>query len=236
MLVQSGTLQVEEDVITAVVKHAKREARTGPEAVQAMLLDCAVQLSTKAPLYALLVGEHERACCDVGRCQVLLLVDAGGQVFIHTHVRAGLLNIDEPGLVASLVRRAAMEIGAGLQIGGNLRRARLLLRFLALLVAVNVVPAPAVVGVLQSLVDAAASVAAAGAPDGRTWQPYADQLVEMALVALPFGGVELAHAVPGQVQSLLQSVEGYMAKRPYSTDPSLRPFSAAVKEDDKLAE
>jgi hypothetical protein len=40
----------------AVVKHVKREVKNFPEAVQTMLLDCAVQLSTKVPLYALIVG------------------------------------------------------------------------------------------------------------------------------------------------------------------------------------
>lgn len=38
------------------MKHVKREVKNFPEAVQTMLLDCAVQLSTKVPLYALIVG------------------------------------------------------------------------------------------------------------------------------------------------------------------------------------
>jgi hypothetical protein len=49
-------LEVEEETITAVVKHIKQMARADPAAVQAMLVDCAVELSTKLPLYALLIG------------------------------------------------------------------------------------------------------------------------------------------------------------------------------------
>eukprot|EP00887_Chlorella_sp_A99_P001913 scaffold18.g1913.t1 len=199
---QTGTLHAEEE-LSGMVKQIKREARIDPEGVQAMLLDCAVQLSTKAPLYALLVG---------------------------------LLNLDEPALVAALVTRAGTEAAEGLAPCGDIRRARLLLRFLALLVAVNVTHASGVVAALRSLVDAAAALAAACGSDGRGWQPYADALVQAALVALPFGGAELAHAVPAAVQELLAAAEAYVAQRPAQTTPSLRPFSEPINEGDRLAE
>ena len=72
--------------------------------------------------------------------------------------------------------------------------------------------------------------------DGRSWQPYADHLVYMALMALPWGGPELAESVPAELAALLQAVEAYMAKRPRSSQPSLRPFAAAIKEEDPVAE
>ena len=38
------------------------------------------------------------------------------------------------------------------------------------------------------------------------------------------------------LQALLASVDAYMARRPRSSQPSLRPFFAAIKEDDGIAE
>ena len=61
-------------------------------------------------------------------------------------------------------------------------------------------------------------------------RPYA------ALMALPWGGPELAESVPDDLEALLQSAEAYMAKRPRNTQPSLRPFAAAIKDDDPVAE
>lgn len=58
----------------------------------------------------------------------------------------------------------------------------------------------------------------------------------MALMALPWGGPELAESVPEQLEGLMGAVDAYMARRPRDTQPSLRPFAAAVKEDDPVAE
>lgn len=238
--------------------------------------------------------------------------------------------MDEPELVAGLVQRAGLEINMCMQPGGDMRRARLLLRFAASLVATNVVHAASMLATLRSLVDAALAVAdasewpaagggqhllppvrcspclvppllllllskpgAAGAAvccclcvpaalclaallpavanlacqasrppqpasvtssplpphlppqcatagpagdDGRSWQPYTDHLVYMALVALPWGGPELGEPLPGEVEALLAAADDYMGKRPRSSQPSLRPFAAAIKEHDPVAE
>lgn len=72
--------------------------------------------------------------------------------------------------------------------------------------------------------------------DGRSWQPYADHLVYASLMALPWGGPELAESVPEEMTALLEAVDSYMSRRPRSTQPSLRPFAAAIKEDDTVAE
>lgn len=50
------SLELEEDVVLGTVRHIKQELRSDMPAVQAMLVDCAVGLSTKLPLYALLLG------------------------------------------------------------------------------------------------------------------------------------------------------------------------------------
>lgn len=47
---------LEEDATSGLVRQIRREARSNP-LVAGQLLDCAVQLSAKAPVYALLVGE-----------------------------------------------------------------------------------------------------------------------------------------------------------------------------------
>ncbi|GAB4821122.1 hypothetical protein N2152v2_008168 [Parachlorella kessleri] len=198
-------LEVDEKTIGQVVTNIKREARTDAAAVQAMLVDCAVELSTKLPLYALLLG---------------------------------LLNVDDHELVGGVVSLAASQFSQCLQPGGNRTRARLLLRLLAALVVPSVLHAGSVVDALQGLVERALSVAQASpeGDDGRSWQPYTDQLVYWALAALPWGGPELAEAAPEKLQALMASVDGYMAKRPRSHQPSLRPFFAAVKDEDIIAE
>ena len=50
------TLKVMEETMSAFLKHIKRELRTNPKAVRSMFIKCAVQLSTKMPLYSLIIG------------------------------------------------------------------------------------------------------------------------------------------------------------------------------------
>lgn len=75
---------------------------------------------------------------------------------------AGLLNVDDPELVRALVQRAAGELALCLQPGGDMRRARLLLRFAAALVVTNVLHAASVAAALRALVDTALAIADAG--------------------------------------------------------------------------
>lgn len=55
--IQDGAVHLEEEAVSGLVRGMRREARANPLLVAGMLLDCAVQLSPKAPVYALLVGE-----------------------------------------------------------------------------------------------------------------------------------------------------------------------------------
>ena len=154
-------------------------------------------------------------------------------------MHAGLLNVEEPELAESLVQLLGAQLQQAISVQGDgLRKARLLLRFAAGLVVVGTVQPASVLAALAAFVDAAVAIADAAPPgdDGRTWQPYADQLVYAALAALPFGGPELAEAAPEQLQGLLSAATAYVEKRPRATQPGLRPFSAAIKEDDPLAE
>ena len=54
---QDGVIYLDDEAVGGLVKHIRREARVNPLLVHTMLLDCAVQLSTKVPIYALLVGK-----------------------------------------------------------------------------------------------------------------------------------------------------------------------------------
>ena len=70
--------------------------------------------------------------------------------------------MDDPELVRALVQRAAGELALCLQPGGDMRRARLLLRFAAALVVTNVLHAASVAAALRALVDTALAIADAG--------------------------------------------------------------------------
>lgn len=151
---------------------------------------------------------------------------------------AGLLNVEDPGLVKGMLLQAGSQLESALAAPALARKARLLVRFLIALVVPGVVQPSSAIAMLRSLVDTAISVAesAIGDDKGARWQPYADYLVYTALMALPFGGPELSDSAPDQIEALLGQVDAYMAKRPHVSQPGLRPFAAAVKENDPLAE
>ena len=195
-----------EDVVRAMVKHVKQEARSNLPAVCSMLINCAIQMPAKMPLYCLIVG---------------------------------LVNVDESSIAANLLNQVSAELNDALNDPASYRKARLLLRFLTALAVPGVVQPLSAVAALKSVVDAAANVAAS-APvsdeDGRTWQPYADHLVYMALTAVPFGGSEVGEGAGDALAELIAAAESYLEKRPRSSQPGLRPFAASIKEDDPIAE
>lgn len=201
-------LEVNKELVSTLVKNIKRESRTNPLIVRSMLINCAVQLPAKVPVYSLIIG---------------------------------LINVDEPALIAELLDQAGSELNDALQDPKLFRKARLLLRFLTSLVVPGVVQPSSVLSVLKTLVDVAintadASISSGADTDGRTWQPYTDQLVYMALMAIPFGGSELSDASGAELNDLVSAAESYLNKRPRSVQPGLRPFAASVTENDLLAE
>ncbi len=146
--------------------------------------------------------------------------------------------MEDPTFVEGLLLQTGSEIFTALKQPSQSRKARLLVRFLTSLVVPGVVQPSAALGILRALVDKALEIASAApeGDDGRKWQPYTDNLVYMALMALPFGGPELGESSPEQMSALLEAVDAYMAKRPRDTQPALRPFAAAIKDDDPIAE
>ena len=74
--------------------------------------------------------------------------------------------------------------------------------------------------------------------EGRQWQPYTDYLVYSALMALPWGGSELAAgAADGddRLGPLFEACEQYMGLRMRQRQPGLAPFSAPLDDDDVAA-
>lgn len=59
---------------------------------------------------------------------------------------------------------------------------------------------------------------------GRLWQPYTDFLVTAALMAVPWGGPEMAESAPNDVQQLLASARSYQQARPRQMQQALRPL------------
>ena len=252
------SLEMDDDWVASLVKHLKRDGRANPDAVQSMLIKCAVQLPAKVPLYSLLIGTLKgeirlHNCSDYKSLLLLRPISLMAAAVVaailgwapHAYpllprpsLPSGMLNVEEPGFVEGILRQTSAELQRSLETPATRRTARLLLRFLAALVVPRVVQPAAVLDVLSALVAAAAGMVAAAAPgdDGRTWQPYADELVYMALAALPFGSVELWESAPERVAALVAAAEGYVASRPRDSQPALRPFAAAVREDDPLAE
>ena len=76
---------------------------------------------------------------------------------------------------------------------------------------------------------AASLLGGEGKDKERIWQPYADFLVSAVLMALPWGGAELAEGAPAELQKLTADVEKYMELRPSTHTAALRPF---LKGDD----
>jgi len=201
---------VNDESIIHTVRQIKRELRAGSSEVPSILLDCAASLPTKTQLYALV---------------------------------AGIVNVEEPDLIPPLLSKALEAISSSMQPGGDFRRARLVLRFLCALVVTGVVQPTDALAAVQSFVDTAntiltqASSSSASPSSSSTWQPYTDWLVYSALIALPWGGPELAGGIGDQaLQHLLTSAKSYIDTRPTQSTTSFKPFAAAVKEDDLVAD
>lgn len=72
--------------------------------------------------------------------------------------------------------------------------------------------------------------------DAQAWQPYADFLVSSVLMALPWGGSELAESAPDQITLLFSAAESYINTRPHKQQLGLRPFLHATEDPDLPAQ
>ena len=112
----------------------------------------------------------------------------------------------------ALHQRSGTAAGFGPSANYN---AKVILRFYCALAALGVVSAASTLAALQACVAAAIKVAT-GAPEGgdvREWLPYADFLVEAALLALPWGARALQENAAEAWVELQASVDGYLAAR-----------------------
>ncbi|KAK9821283.1 hypothetical protein WJX74_008679 [Apatococcus lobatus] len=138
---------------------------------------------------------------------------------------AGLINSEEPKFVEGLVARAAEGVSQALACA-DWTRFSCLLRFLAALVPANVLHPSAVIGQLRRMVNVALDVVKTGdmQDGGRLWQPYTDFLVTSALLAVPWGGPEMAESAPNDMQQLLAAARSYQQARPRQMQQALRPM------------
>jgi len=143
----------------------------------------------------------------------------------------GLLNPKVPAFVEDVVRDAIERIEATLRSDdvSDRTRARLLLRFVALLPSVGVMEPSAAVDVLDAVVCAALAAADAAEPG---WQPRADFLVYAVLAVMPWAGRTLALGEgEGTFERLMQSVEEYLGKRRQGPDPAAMIFASDATDD-----
>ncbi len=73
-------------------------------------------------------------------------------------------------------------------------------------------------------------------PSGRTWQRFTDAVVQAALLALPWGGIDLWPEMPPSAHAQLHGqVQAYLDARPLQESPALGPFFQPLDEEDVLA-
>eukprot|EP00884_Botryococcus_braunii_P002772 jgi/Botrbrau1/12496/Bobra.0169s0043.1 len=107
-----------------------------------------------------------------------------------------------------------------------------MLRFLAALTTTNVVLPNSFIDLLQGIADRCLALAKADGAredEGRRWQPYADHLIHMALMALPWGSSMLPNEAGPLLDTFFESVVQYMDLRPRTVQPVLRPFFEDVR-------
>lgn len=189
-----------------VVRNIKQVARNMPPAdvVWSMIIDCAIQLPAKVPLYSLMLG---------------------------------IINVDDPAFVVGIIQEASAQLKDALLRAEDYCKGRLLLRFFASLVVTKVLSSASLISLLRSFVDKAFEIASKAETDddGRSWQPYTDYVVYMALVALPFGSSELVAQAKEEIFELVRVSDEYLTKRRRSFQPALRPYAAPIEENDCLA-
>ncbi|KXZ52742.1 hypothetical protein GPECTOR_8g134 [Gonium pectorale] len=219
-----------------LLKSCRRDLEHGGDNVAGLLVEAAVEVSFKTQHYALVLG---------------------------------ILNTERPDFSRRVVASVIADLNdclAAPATAPRLYRAKQLLRFLAALHPVNVVPADWLAAALTGLVTAAAGGMAAaantygsdggeddemgggGGSGGRAAvQPWADFLVGIALLALPWCGRDLAAAEGGgggaggeggerpSLAGLLAAVEAYVGSRPVAEDEALRPMAGARNDEDLAA-
>ena len=131
----------------------------------------------------------------------------------------GLLNPKVPAFVEDVVRDAIERIEATLRSDdvSDCTRARLLLRFVALLPSVGVVEPSAAVDVLDAVVCAALAAADAAEPG---WQPRADFLVYAVLAVHAVGG---ANPRPRRGRGHVRAPHAVRRRVPRKAPPGSRP-------------
>ena len=119
----------------------------------------------------------------------------------------GLLNTKAPEFVEEVVNTAIKYLEDSLASSElpDRTRARLMLRFIAILPSVGVIEASAALEILDTVVSAAVAAADDAAPG---WQPRADFLVYITLAALPWAGQTLSSSKEGNADEIFEVLMG----------------------------
>eukprot|EP00271_Cylindrocystis_brebissonii_P014828 TRINITY_DN36413_c0_g1_i1.p1 TRINITY_DN36413_c0_g1~~TRINITY_DN36413_c0_g1_i1.p1 ORF type:complete len:998 (+),score=280.61 TRINITY_DN36413_c0_g1_i1:180-3173(+) len=149
---------------------------------------------------------------------------------------AGLLDAEHSAFVDQLVVLTGEQMQAALDSGEDANRLRLLLRFLAMLMATGVVAATTLVQVFDLLLAAAAAIMDEGTGNP-LWQPRADFYVFCVLTTLPFCALELIEQTSREeVSRLLSSVEAYRSLRKVSSQPGFQVFLPQTEQQGQAGE
>ena len=131
---------------------------------------------------------------------------------------AALLNAKRPLFGQSLVYKVQEELSIALE-DGQRRRAKMLLRFLATLVNMNVVDVNDLSSLLSSFIRAIQDAGDA------VPQEYSDNLAYILLSTIPYCAKHLDSSAPGDLDRILSDIDSYMETRRCSALPSSSVFN-----------
>lgn len=141
-----------------------------------------------------------------------------------------VLHTDNPQWSGDIVDRLARSLSDALA-SCNPLATKLLLRFCAALVPVNVVRSTSVAALLLRCAQTALQLTATNADvSGRSWQPYSDHLVLSALLAVPWAAGELFESAASDMEGFMEAVQRYIEARPRQSDDELRPFYGSLSD------
>eukprot|EP00002_Diphylleia_rotans_P041254 TRINITY_DN9996_c0_g1_i9.p1 TRINITY_DN9996_c0_g1~~TRINITY_DN9996_c0_g1_i9.p1 ORF type:complete len:623 (-),score=119.23 TRINITY_DN9996_c0_g1_i9:2844-4712(-) len=150
----------------------------------------------------------------------------------------GILNLKNYGFVASLVAATHTQLQKTL-VAGNLRKSKLLVRFLAELLNVNVILPKTLLVIFDQFLFAISSVLQSGdglpidEPDSKAFG-RADFLIYILLMTIPYAASELHERNKEDLLSIVGRMDSYFAQRPSRLSTTLLPFDLDDEPLDRL--
>eukprot|EP00250_Pteridium_aquilinum_P015137 c22401_g1_i1 orf=764-3292(-) len=140
----------------------------------------------------------------------------------------GLLNTEDSDFAAKVVQVSHERIEDALALG-DCNKLRVLIRFTAVLMSNNVIPAASFVELLETLLSSAATTVddEKGNP---AWQPRADFYVFCIMASLPWAGIELLERAPEELERVMAGVEAYLSIRKPVTETCFSALSSSSED------